>query len=63
MPDMSGSTVMTTRALACRGELAIRLDRPPLARTSLDEIEGLDLEEKKRASLADEMEHVEAFLR
>lgn len=51
------------QALAYRADLAIRLDRRPLARTSLDEIGTLDLDGHERASLDADIEHVEAQLR
>jgi len=51
------------RALAYRADLAIRLDRRPLARASLDEIATLDLEDDERASLKEDLDHVEALLR
>ena len=51
------------RALAYRAELAIRLDRRPLARASLNEIGALDLDDDERAGLAAELDHVEALLR
>ena len=50
------------RALAYRADLAVRLDRRPLARASLDEIGTLDLDADERASLAAEVDHVEALL-
>jgi catechol 2,3-dioxygenase-like lactoylglutathione lyase family enzyme len=51
------------RALAYRADLAIRLDRLELARASLDEIGTLVVDEDERASLVDEMEHLEALFR
>jgi catechol 2,3-dioxygenase-like lactoylglutathione lyase family enzyme len=51
------------RALAYRSELAIRLDRRPLARESIDEIRTLALDADERAGLADDLDHVEALLR
>jgi predicted RNA polymerase sigma factor len=51
------------RALAYRADLAVRLDRPPLARASLDEIVALDLSDDERASLESDLDHVEAQLR
>ncbi len=51
------------RALAYRADLAIRLDRPELARASLDEIRELDLDKDEQAGLAAELDHVEALLR
>ena len=51
------------RALAYRADLAIRLDRRPLARASLDEIATLDRDDDERASLKEDLDHVEALLR
>jgi len=51
------------RALAYRADLAVRLDRRPLARASLDEIATLDLDDDERASLEADIDHVEALLR
>ena len=50
------------RAVAYRAELAVRLDRPDLARSSLDELATLDLSDDERAELAPEIVHVEALL-
>ena len=51
------------RALAYRAELAVRLGRGSLARTSLEEIKTLPLGEVERAGLAAEIDHVESLLR
>jgi catechol 2,3-dioxygenase-like lactoylglutathione lyase family enzyme len=50
------------RALAYRADLAIRLDRRPLAESSLDEIRALPLADDERASLSAELHHIEALL-
>ena len=49
-------------ALLYRAELAMRLGDPGSARTSLDEVAGLDLSTDDRAQLADEIAHVTALL-
>jgi catechol 2,3-dioxygenase-like lactoylglutathione lyase family enzyme len=51
------------RALAYRADLAMRLDRPALARACLDEIGTLELADDERASLDAELDHVESQLR
>ena len=50
------------RALLYRADLALRLDRPDLARASLDEVAGLDLDADERAGLADDVAHVTGLL-
>ncbi len=55
--------VERARALAYRADLATRLDRPSLARASLDEIATLPLSDDERAGLAGDIEHIEAALR
>ncbi len=50
--------VERARALVYRAELAIRLGRADLARSSLEEARALDLADAARADLAEEMEAV-----
>ena len=50
------------RALLYRAELAMRLGDVTLARASLDEVDGLDLDDADREALAPERDHVEALL-
>ena len=57
MPPLS-----IARALIYRADLAVRLDRPAVARASLDAVATLALDEVARAEVRPELEHVEALL-
>ena len=59
-PD--AESVERARALAYRADLAMRLDRPSLARASLDEIATLGLNDDERASIEAEVHDVEELL-
>ncbi len=54
--------VERARALLYRAELAIRLGRIDVARSSLEEARALDLADAARADLAEEVDHVVALL-
>lgn len=49
-------------ALLYRAELAVRLGRIDLARSSLEEVRALDLADATRAELADDLDHVAGLI-
>ena len=50
------------RALVYRAELAVRVDRLEVARSSLDELASLDLSDAERADMRADIDHVTAVL-